>query len=147
VSEKVIKPSLTGSWVLIFGALLGPFIIIADRHRSGAIWPWVILTTAFVAFFLHRMSLRYTLSESKLSLTAWWGLGQPEVITLAAVDRIEILKSFSMRLVNRSHIFIHSNLPSEGSITILSQKDPDKIATELKKRSKYIVEIDDNNDI
>jgi hypothetical protein len=98
----------------------------------------LVLTTLFVAFFLHRLSLRYYLTKSELNLSSWWGLGQGETITLAAIDRIEIIRSFSMRLVNQAHIFVHSSHPSEGSLTILAQSNPEKLVSELSKYSKYL---------
>jgi membrane protein YdbS with pleckstrin-like domain len=108
------------------------------RHRGGSIWPWAVVTTIFVAFFLHRQSLRYTLSDATLSLSSWWGLGQPEVITLSRVDKVEIVNSFAMRMVNRGHVYVHSNLPSEGSITLLAQKNPESLVNELTRLSKFL---------
>jgi hypothetical protein len=146
LTEKIFKPSLKGSWVLVFGSILGPFILITGRHRDASIWPWLVLTTLFVAFFLHRLSLSYTLSKSELTLSSWWGLGQRETITLSDVDRIEIIRSFSMRIVNQAHIYIHSNHPSEGSLTILAQSNPENLVSELSKHSKYLKNEDSSND-
>jgi membrane protein YdbS with pleckstrin-like domain len=138
VPDKIFKPALKGSWVLLFGALLGPIIVITGRHRDGAIWPWVFLTTVFVALFLHRLSLRYTISDSKLTTQSWWSLGQPEEISLSAIDRVEIVRSFSMRLVDCAHIIVHSAFSAEGSLTLLAQSQAEQLADELKKHSNYL---------
>jgi hypothetical protein len=138
VLENKLKPAIKGSWVLLFGSLLGPAILITGRNRDGTIWPWVILTTIFVAFFLHRLSLQYTLTDTQLISTAWWGFGQPEVVTLSAIDHLEIIHSFSVKVINCAHIYVHSSLSSEGSIVLLAQNNADFICSELKKLSNTL---------
>jgi hypothetical protein len=137
VLKKTFKPALKGSWVLLFGALLGPIIVITGRHRDGPIWPWVIMTTVFVALFLHRLSLLYAISDSKLTSRSWWGLGQTEEITLSAIDRIEIIRSFSMRLVGCAHLIVHSNRSSEGNISLMAQNNAENLASELQKYTTH----------
>ncbi|MDR1110089.1 MAG: hypothetical protein LBP92_05185 [Deltaproteobacteria bacterium] len=132
MTEKRFKPALKGSWVLIFGAILGPAIILTGRHREGPVWPWVVLATVFVALFLHRLGLRYAISGPGLSISSWWGLGRSETVTLSAIDRVEVIRSFPMRLVGCAHLIIHSSLPSEGSVALMAQDDAESLAAELE---------------
>jgi hypothetical protein len=129
---KRIRPSLKGSWVLLFGIILGPAIILSGRDPSGRIWLWILLSLFFVAFFLHRLSLLYIISDDSLIFQSWWGLGRPEKISLNAIDRIEVFHGFSQRLVGCGHIHVHSADPQEGSITIVSQPKAPELASELQ---------------
>jgi hypothetical protein len=117
--------------VLVFGSGLGLVIALHARSRSEEIWPWVFLATIFVALFLHRLSLVYTLSESTLRTDSWWGLGRPETISLSAIDRADVTRSMAMSLVGCGHIVVRSLHPDEGSLTLLAQPDPQKLADAL----------------
>jgi hypothetical protein len=110
---------------------MGPAIVLSGRNKSDQIWPWILMSLVFVALFLHRMSLVYTLSGETLSVGSWWGLGRPQSLTVSAIDRTDVLRSMAMRLAGCGHVVVHSRHPDEGSITLLAQAEPHALADEL----------------
>jgi hypothetical protein len=135
MKEKIFKPAFKGSWVLLFGSILGFIITMTNLRRAVPIWHGVLLTTLFVAFLLHRLGLRYILSDSKLTVQTWWGLGHSEEISLAAIAQVDVIRSLTIRAVGCAHLFVRSSLPSEGSLALLAQPDAERLAYELRSRS------------
>jgi hypothetical protein len=140
--ERRIKPSLRGSWVLIFGIILGPAIILTGRDPSGRIWLWGLLTLLFVVFFLHRLSLVYIITDESLTADSWWGIGHREKISLRGIERTEVLHGLAQNLVGCGHIYVRSSLPGETSVTILAQPKAEQLALELEAMSQKAVKAD-----
>jgi hypothetical protein len=87
-----------------------------------------------------------------LTKTTWWGFGKPQVITLAAVDNIEIIRSRGISSLVGFNIYVNSSLPSEGSVNLLFQVNPENIISELSKLSNilnnnYKIKNNPDNDI
>jgi hypothetical protein len=95
-----------------------------------------LLSLVFVAIFLYRLSLVYTITDDSLTAGSWWGLGRVETVTLSAVDRAEVLKGLVQTMAGCAHVHVHSCLSSEGSITIISQPRAESLASEIETLSR-----------
>ena len=131
--RRRFRPALRGSWGLAFGLALGPAIALAGRDPSGRIWPWVLMTAVFLSLLIHRLSLVYELTEDALIVFSWWGLGQPERITLSGIEKTEVLNSLVMRVAGCGHVHVASSLPGEKGLTLLAQPRAEALADELEE--------------
>jgi hypothetical protein len=114
------------------GLALGPAIVLAGRDPSGRIWPWALMSAVFLALLGHRLGLRYELTDDSLTARGWWGLGRTERMSLAGLDRAEVLKNLAMSVCGCGHVHVSSRLPDEGGLTILAQTRPEALARKLE---------------
>ncbi|MDR1298492.1 MAG: hypothetical protein LBO05_14260 [Deltaproteobacteria bacterium] len=143
---KLFKPAFRGSWVLVLGCVLGPAIALAGRRQGDAAWPWVLMTVVFAALLAHRLGLSYVRTETTLTVRSWWGLGRPESVTVADIDRARVFRSLAMRLAGCGHVLVHSARPDEGSLTLVALPDPDSVAAGLESLGRPPVDGPDGDD-
>jgi hypothetical protein len=133
---KRLRPALRGSWVLLLGLALSLAAVKRGVEGADFPWPWAFMAVFFLLLSLHRHSLVYALTPESLTVESWWGLGRPERVSLARLERVEILRGLTMRLCGCGHLHLRSSLPDEGSVVLTAQPRPDALAAELEAMSR-----------
>ncbi len=129
---KILRPHWTASWYLYLGILLGPAIIFFERDPEGAVGKWVTLSLIFLALLLHRLGLKYTLTNKRVVAQSWWGLGREDRIHWANLTEPHLNVGFTTRLAGCGHIWLGSLSDEERSINLLGQKRPEELIEEIK---------------
>ena len=117
---KIFRPAWRSLWFLFFGLALGPLILALGRSPQGP-FMWVGLSLLCLGVILHRLSLKYTLTEKKLTAQAWWGRGPVETLTLARLNKARPRLGWAGRLTGVAHLEVYSLDPDEPGLTLLGQ--------------------------
>jgi hypothetical protein len=90
------------------------------------------MSTFFLLLLLHRHSQVGLLTSEALIVESWFGLGRPARVSLAGVEKVEVLQGLALRLCGCGHLYVRSSLPEEGSAILLAQARPERLAAELE---------------
>lgn len=131
--NKSFRPALRSIWFLFFGLFLGPAIIFFQRDPEGSPLKWAALSLLFLALILHRLSLRYELSEWTFTAYSWWGRGPAESIRLADIAEVAPRQGLVGRLVGCGHLELRSLAPDEPGLNILGQRNHLALAEEIER--------------
>jgi hypothetical protein len=131
-SPKTFRPALRSLWFLFFGLALGPAILIGGRAPQGHPLMWLGLSFLCLGLILHRLSLKYTLTEKKIEARAWWGRGPVETVSLDRLGGVRTRTGLAGRLAGVAHLEISSLDPDEAGLTILGQPDYRALADHLE---------------
>jgi hypothetical protein len=93
---------------------------------------WLGLSFFCLGLILHRLSLKYTLSEEKIEARAWWGRGPAETVSLDRLGGVRTRTSLAGRLVRVAHLEVSSLAPDEAGLTILGQPGYRALADHLE---------------
>ena len=133
--DRVIRtfgPALRSLWFLFFGLALGPAIIFFDRDPQGSPVMWLGLSFLCLGLILHRLSLKYTLTEKKIEARAWWGRGQVEMVSLSRLGQVRARTGLAGRLAGVAHLEVLSLAPDETGLTLLGQPGYQALADHLE---------------
>jgi len=130
---KEFRPALRSAWFLFFGLALGPAILFFERDPEGSPVKWVMLSLACLGLILHRYSLRYTLSEERLTANSWWGLGKEETVTLKCLREVRSAQGFAGRLAGCGHLEVLSDAYDESGISVLGLPNYLELAEEIRR--------------
>ncbi len=128
----VFRPALRSMWFLFFGLLLGPAIMFFERDPDGSPTKWLALSLLSLALIIHRLSLRYTLADGRLTARSWWGLARDETVGLAGITEVRPMQGFAGRLVGCGHLEVRSWAPDEPGLVLLGQPDCWRLARRLE---------------
>ncbi|UQZ89427.1 hypothetical protein C4J81_09540 [Deltaproteobacteria bacterium Smac51] len=129
---KVFRPAVRSVWFLFLGAALGPAIMHLGRDPEGHPAKWIGLCLLCLALIIHRLSLKYTLTERQLMVESWWGLGREEIITLAHIRDVTAAQGIAGRLAGCGHLYVASDAFNESGVNLLGQPNFRELAEELK---------------
>ncbi len=129
---KTFRPAVRSGWFLFFGLALGPAVIFFERDPEGH-GQWIALSLICLAVLLHRLSLRYTLGQRRLTARAWWGRGREETVTLARLRRVRPTQGVSGRMVGCGHLEVESDAFDEGGLSLLGQPGHLALAREIEE--------------
>jgi uncharacterized membrane protein YdbT with pleckstrin-like domain len=131
----ILRPSIIGSWFLFLGLAMGPLIIIFDRDPQNRNALWILMTVFFGILILHRLSVTYKFKDNSLIVTSWWGIFSPVTIAFKDIMRIEIKVTFASRVGGCGHLLV-ATYEDNAYLTILSQKNAEKLKTTLERLAK-----------
>ena len=114
-------PALRSLWFLFFGLALGPAILIFERDPQGSPLMWLGLSFLCLGLILHRLSLKYTLTEKKIEVRSWWGRGPVEMVSLSRLGEVRTRTGLAGRLAGVAHLEVSSLAPDEAGLTLLGQ--------------------------
>lgn len=132
-SVKIFRPALQSVWFLFFGLAVGPAIMFFERDPEGHPAKWIGLSLACLALILHRLSLKYTLTEREVRAEAWWGLGRPETVSLASLRRVRSSQGVAGRLVGCGHLEVESEAFDEPGLSLLGQPNHLALADQIER--------------
>ena len=125
-------PAIRSLWFLFFGLALGPAILIFDRDPQGGPLKWLGLSFLCLGLILHRLSLKYTLTEKKIEARSWWGRGPVETISLSRLGEVRTRTGLAGRLAGVAHLEVLSLAPDETGLTLLGQPGYQALAGRLE---------------
>jgi hypothetical protein len=87
-----------------------------------------------LGLILHRLGLKYTLTEKKIEARSWWGRGHAETVSLEMLGEVRARTGLlSGRLVGVAHLEVSSLAPDETGLTILGQPGYQALAARLEE--------------
>jgi hypothetical protein len=131
-NPETFGPALRSLWFLFFGLALGPAVLIFERDPQGNTLMWLGLGFLCLGVILHRLSLKYTLTEKKIEARSWWGRGPVETISLDRIGEVRIRTGWAGRLAGVAHLEILSLAPEEAGLTLLGQTRGQALADRLQ---------------
>ena len=90
MAEYTFGPALRSLWFLFFGLALGPAVLIFERDPQGNPLMWLGLGFLSLGLILHRLSLKYTLTDKKIVARSWWGRGPVETVSLDRLGEVRV---------------------------------------------------------
>lgn len=129
----IFRPAARSAWFLFVGLLLGPAVIFFNRDPDGHPAKWIALSLLALGLILHRLSLKYTLTGSRIKASAWWGLKPEESLTLAYIAEVGVFGGFVGRLVGCGHVEIKSAAVDEAGLVLLGQPEPLTVAAAIEE--------------
>jgi hypothetical protein len=129
---KTFRPALRSLWFLFFGLALGPAILVGGRTPQGHPLVWLGLSFLCLGLILHRLSLKYTLTDKKIEARSWWGQGPLETGSLDRLGVVRTHTGLAGRLAGVAHLEVSSLAPDEAGLTILGQPDYRALADHLE---------------
>jgi len=129
---ETFRPALRSLWFLFFGLALGPAILVGGRAPQGHPLVWLGLSFLCLGLILHRLSLKYTLTDKKIEARSWWGRGPLETVSLDRLGGVRTRAGLAGRLAGVAHLEISSLAPDEAGLTILGQPDYRALADRLE---------------
>ncbi|MDR3038684.1 MAG: hypothetical protein LBV21_05295 [Candidatus Adiutrix sp.] len=118
---EIFRPARRSLWFLFFGLALGPAVIFFERDPQGHPLGWAGLSFLCLGVILHRLSLKYTLSSTKIQARAWWGRGPAETVTLARLGGVRPRRGLAGLVAGVAHLEILSLAPDEAGLNLLGQ--------------------------
>ncbi len=133
---KVFSPTVRSGWFLFLGLVFGPLVIFFERDPDGHPAKWAIMFIVFLGLIIHRLSLKYILTNKSLTVESWWGLGREQKIDLADISAVSYLQGFTGRLVGCGHLSLASFAATGHGVMILGQPNPQLLVTEIEDLAK-----------
>jgi len=133
--DRVIRtfgPAPRSLWFLFFGLALGPAVLILGRDPQGSPLMWLGLSFLCLGLILHRLSLKYTLTEKKIEARSWWGRGPVETVSLSRLGQVRARTGLAGRLAGVAHLEVSSLAPDETGLTLMGQPDYRTLAGHLE---------------
>jgi hypothetical protein len=130
--STAFRPAIRSLWFLFFGLALGPAVLVFDRDPQGHPLMWLGLSFLCLGLILHRLGLKYTLTEKKIEARAWWGRGPVEAVSLDRLGGIRTRTGLAGRLAGVAHLEVLSLAPDETGLTILGQPGYRALADHLE---------------
>ena len=134
-ADQVIRtfgPALRSLWFLFFGLALGPAVLIFNRDPQGSPFWWLGLSFLCLGLILHRLGLKYTLTEKKIEARSWWGRGPVETVSLSRLGEVRTRIGLAGRLAGVAHLEISSLAADETGLTLLGQPGYRALADHLE---------------
>jgi len=132
MAEYTFGPALRSLWFLFFGLALGPAVLIFERDPQGNPLMWLGLGFLSLGLILHRLSLKYTLTDKKIVARSWWGRGPVETVSLDRLGEVRVRAGLAGRLAGVAHLEVLSLAPEETGLTILGQPRGQALADRLR---------------
>ncbi len=130
--HKTFRPAIRSLWFLFFGLALGPAILVGGRAPQAHPLVWLGLSFLCLGLILHRLSLKYTLTDKKIEARSWWGRGPLETVCLDRLRGVRTRAGLAGRLAGVAHLEVGSLAPDEAGLTILGQPDYRALAEHLE---------------
>jgi len=125
-------PALRSLWFLFFGLVMGPAVLILGRDPQGQPLMWLGLSFLCLGLILHRLSLKYTLTNKKIEVRSWWGRGPVESVSLDQLGQVRARSGLAGRLAGVVHLEVLSLAPDETGLTLLGQSNPQALIERLE---------------